>query len=252
MGNPNRPNGGILQRFPGLHIPVLDIRTDGSTPVDTPYVTTDIVWEYDAAGDFPLHPTNLLAVLNSVWSGSYLHGDYYQADINGPRAWPDATVGNITYITLEPPHLPLLMPLYDLGFPTALLDLVEPALTVMIDWGYDRSISPGTPTRARLMPTTNPVTAAADLVDAVRAGVHSFRQDLGGATPASPTLAARPDPCRVPRAAIPTPATRPALEALSAPTGGRPHRLERKSRVGALSETGRTPVRPGRQWSPER
>ena len=142
MGNPNRPNGGILQRFPGLHVPLLDIRTDGSTPVDTPYSTTDIAWEYDAAADFPLYPVNLLAVLNSLLSGSYLHGDYYQADVNGPRAVPDVTVGNITYITLEPPHLPLLMPLYELGFPTALLDLVEPALTVMVDWGYNRSISP--------------------------------------------------------------------------------------------------------------
>ena len=145
MGNPNRPNGGILQRFAGLYIPVLDIRLDGSTPVDTPYQVTDISWEYDTAGDFPNYPVNLLADLNSLVAGPLLHGNYYPADFNGPRALPDTTVGNITYITLEPPHLPLLMPLYDLGFPKPLLDLVEPTLTVVVDWGYNRAISPGTP-----------------------------------------------------------------------------------------------------------
>ena len=178
MGNPNRPNGGIMQRFPGLYIPFLDIRLDGSTPVDTPYVTTDISWEYDSAADFPTYPLNLLAVLNTLFAGRTLHGNYYPADVNGPRAFDDTTVGNITYITLEPPHLPLLLPLYYLGFPEPLLDLVEPALTVMVDWGYDRSISPGTPTTARLIPRINPITAAVDLAEAVAEGVHNFLDDL--------------------------------------------------------------------------
>lgn len=178
MGNPNRPNGGIMQRFPGLYIPFLDIRLDGSTPVDTPYVTTDISWEYDSAADFPTYPLNLLAMLNTLFAGRTLHGNYYPADVNGPRAFPDTTVGNITYITLEPPHLPLLLPLYYLGFPTPLLELVEPALTVMVDWGYDRSIGPGTPTTARLIPRINPVTAVVDLAEAVAEGVHNFLDDL--------------------------------------------------------------------------
>ena len=179
MGNPNRPNGGILQRFAGLYIPVLDIRLDGSTPVDTPYQTTDISWQYDTASDFPNYPINLLADLNSLVAGPILHGNYYPADVvNGPRALPDTTVGNITYITLEPPHLPLLMPLYDLGFPKPLLDLVEPTLTVVVDWGYNRAISPGTPQRARLIPRINPITAVVDLAGSVVEGVHNFIGDL--------------------------------------------------------------------------
>jgi len=178
MGNPNRPNGGILQRFAGVYIPVLDIRLDGSTPVDTPYQVTDISWEYDTAGDFPNYPVNLLADLNSLVAGPLLHGNYYPADFNGPRALPDTTVGNITYITLEPPHLPLLMPLYDLGFPKPLLDLVEPTLTVVVDWGYNRAISPGTPQRAQLIPRINPITAVVDLAGSVVEGVHNFIGDL--------------------------------------------------------------------------
>jgi hypothetical protein len=194
MGNPNRPNGGILQRFAGLYIPLLDIRIDGSTPVDTPYQVTDISWEYDTAGDFPNYPINLLADLNSLVAGPLLHGNYYPADFNGPRALPDTTVGNITYITLEPPHLPLLLPLYDLGFPKPLLDLVEPTLTVMVDWGYNRSISPGTPQRAQLIPRINPITAVVDLAGSVVQGVHNFVADL---TPAQSSTAVTAAPAAV-------------------------------------------------------
>jgi len=190
MGNTNRPNGGILQRFPGLYIPDVDIRFDGSTPIDTPYATTDIGWEYDTASDFPLYPLNLLADLNAVFAGPITHSNYFNADVNGPRAFPDTTVGNITYITLRAPHLPLLLPFYYAGFPKPLLDLVEPALTVMIDWAYDRSISPGTPTTARLIPNINPLTAIGDLADAVAEGVRRFSADLQPAVPAVPTPAA--------------------------------------------------------------
>ncbi len=211
MGSPNRPNGGIMQRFPGLYVPILDIRLDGSTPTDTPYTTTDIAWEYDTAADFPLYPINLLADINSAVAGPFLHGNYFMANYNGPRAFPDSTVGNITYITLAPPHLPLLLPLYYLGFPKAPLDLVEPALTVMVDWGYDRSISPGTPTRARLIPRVNPITATVDLIKAVGEGVRNFCNDLkpGTAVNTAPLAAQR----RADRTAVSSPRPPAAISA---------------------------------------
>lgn len=190
MGNPNRPNGGIMQRFPGLYIPLVDIRFDGSNPTDTPYQTTDISWQYDVVADFPNYPINLLADLNSLVAGSLLHGNYYPADMNGPRAIPDTTIGKITYVTLKPPHLPLLMPLYTIGFPKPLLDLVEPALTVMVDWGYDRSISPGTPRTAQLIPRVNPFTAVRDLADSIGEGIHDFVNDLHPAPSIAPAAAA--------------------------------------------------------------
>jgi len=192
LGGPNRPNGGILQRFAGLHIPILDIDFDGTTPLDTPYQTVDISWEYDPASDFPTYPLNLLSVLNSLIGGSMLHGNYYRADINGERAFPDTTVGNITYVTLEPPNLPLLLPLYALGVPAPLLDLVEPALTVMVDWGYDRTVGPGVPTRAQLLPRIDPTTAVADLAEAISQGVRDAVDGLTTAAPAAPTEAVSP------------------------------------------------------------
>ena len=241
MGNPNRPNGGILQRFAGLYIPLLDIRLDGSTPVDTPYQTTDISWEYDTASDFPNYPINLLADLNSLVAGPILHGNYYPANVNGPRALPDTTVGKITYITLAPPHLPLLMPLYDLGFPKPLLDLVEPTLTVMVDWGYNRGISPGTPQGAQLIPRINPITAVVDLAGSVVQGVHNFVDDLTSApssvpagstavTPA-PVAAAAASKKRADRqtASAPTQSVRSSVKATPATAAGAGARHHRPS-----------------------
>lgn len=225
MGSPNRPHGGILQRFPGLYIPDVDIRLDGSIPIDTPYATTDIGWEYDTASDFPLYPLNLLAALNALIAGPIVHSNYYNADVNGPRAFPDTTVGNITYITLKTPHLPLLLPFYYTGFPKPLLDLVEPALTVMVDWAYDRSISPGTPTTARLFPKINPITAVGDLAEAVTEGVRNFCAGL------QPTV--QPVP------AVPAPA-------------GAQHSLRSLPRVSAATQRQRNPTIPRREAKAQR
>lgn len=220
MGNPNRPNGGIMQRFPGLYIPLLDIRLDGSNPVDTPYATTDVSWRYDGAADFPLYPVNLLADVNALFGSWLLHGNYYPATMNGARAVPDTTVGKITYITLKPPRLPMLMPLDYLGFPPPLLDLVEPALTVMVEWGYDRSISPGTPTTARLIPRVNPITATVDLVKAVAEGAQDFCNDLKPPTRVTKAAAATQMP------AVDLPARPRAERRAPAPTSTR-HRSEK-------------------------
>lgn len=194
LGNPNRPNGGVLQRFAGAYVPLLDVPFDGSTPLDTPYTTTDVSWQYDAASDFPTYPLNLLAVLNAIVTGSIVHGNYFPAEIDGPRAFPDTTVGAVTYITLKTPRLPLLMPFSELGVPAPLLDLIEPALTVMVDWGYDRSVGPGTPVTAGLLPRIDPVAATTELVNAIGQGVHAFIADL---TPAASAAQARPAAVRL-------------------------------------------------------
>jgi hypothetical protein len=47
------------------------------------------------------------------------------------------------------------------------IDVVEPFFKVIAELGYDRSIPPWEPTPARLIPTLNPGTVAADLVNAV-------------------------------------------------------------------------------------
>ena len=60
--NPNRPNGGVLERFVGVYIPILDVTFNGATvtnsPQPTPLTTIDVVHQYDPVGDFPLNPLN--------------------------------------------------------------------------------------------------------------------------------------------------------------------------------------------------
>ena len=72
VSNPNRPNGGILERFVGVHIPILDVTFNGATvtnsPQPTPLTTVDAVHQYDPVADFPLNPLNALAVVNSLLS----------------------------------------------------------------------------------------------------------------------------------------------------------------------------------------
>lgn len=171
----NRPNGGLAARFPGLFVPFINVKFDGTTPTNTPYKITDVSWQYDPVSDFPNYPLNLLADLNSLVGFFTQHGNYYPADMNGPRAVPDYTdpASNITYVTLATPRLPLLVPLRMLGVPKQLIDLVEPALKVLVDLGYDRSIKAGVPTPASLSPTPQRLLALpGQLLNAVGVGIQ--------------------------------------------------------------------------------
>lgn len=150
----NRPNGGIAERFPGLVVPFINVPFGGSPQTKTAYKVTDISWQYDPISDFPNYPLDVVSDLNSVLAFFSQHSDYYNADVSptAPRVTPDVTVGNITYVTLAAPTLPLLLPLKALGVPKQLINLVEPVLKVLVDFGYNRKISPATPTPASLAP----------------------------------------------------------------------------------------------------
>lgn len=226
VGNWSRPNGGIGSRFNGITVPLLGITFDGPTPTDTGYEMTDISYEYDIISDAPLYPANLLATANAVLGFFYAHLTYADPSATSPSfPWgsnseasfeellASATVqkypgkgddpnGNPeewdnTYVLIPSTHLPLLQPIRDIGKATGtsalvepLMKLIEPALKVVIDTGYDRTIPMGQSTPARLIPPINPVRLASDLVEAAGDGVH----DALGITDlrAAKTLADRP------------------------------------------------------------
>lgn len=175
--SPSRPNGGILARFPGLYIPILDIPFVGATP-QSQYKTTDIVKQYDGIGDFPEYPLNLLAVANALAGYFVLHPYYGDVDPTSPDNNVQV-VGNTTYITVPTKHLPLLEPFRAMArllgiTKTPVLDAIEPVLKVLIETGYDRS-NYGAATPAKLFPPVSRLIAAApQLVDAVRQGVSSL------------------------------------------------------------------------------
>ena len=204
IGNVNRPNGGILERFAGLHLP-FGLTFDGATPTDTQYQTTDIAFQYDALADFPQYPINLLADANAIAGFYYVHDTYPSPWEDHPDGLPDGLTPaelddalhdpanqqhipgqDTTYITIPTKNLPLLQPIRDLaaatgtsGFVSPIVDFVQPVLRVMIDTGYDRSIPFGQPEPAGLIPPINPVKLVSDLAAAVAQGAHAALSDLG-------------------------------------------------------------------------
>ena len=139
--------------------------------------------------DFPLYPINLIADLNAVLGGIYVHS--YPWDVSLPADDPtkspayQGTHGDTSYYFFETQDLPLFGPLRTLGVPESLIDVVEPFFRVIVELGYDRSIAPWEPTPARLIPPLNPVTVVADLVGAIGEGINNALAITGSPAPLS-------------------------------------------------------------------
>ena len=190
IGNPNRPNGGLLARFAPLTIPVLEFTGSGGTPTDAGIPTTDIAFQYDIAADFPKYPLNLFALLNSI-IGIDIHGDYLlnrngytEAELQAAMQDPanQQIHGDTTYITIPTKRLPLLAPLRQLGVDhnaTAVTEplaaLLEPTLRVLVELGYDRGAGYGRASGFGLLPRVDPVRLTTDLVTAVSTGLRDAR-----------------------------------------------------------------------------
>ena len=193
--NPNRPNGGLLQRLAPFSVPVLDLIATGPTPTDTGIRTFDIAFQYDGVADFPQYPLNLLADLNLL-AGADIHHSY----MTGRNGYTESelaqalndpanrqTYGDTTYISIPAKQLPLLAPLRQFGRATGLTalttpiaDLIEPALRVLVELGYDRTSSYGQPAQFGLVPKIDPRRLVSDLAVAVKQGVNAALADLGG------------------------------------------------------------------------
>jgi hypothetical protein len=87
--------------------------------------------------------------------------------------------GDTTYYFFETPDLPLFGPLRTLGVPERVIDVVEPFFRVLVELGYDRSIPPGEPTPARLIPMLDPPEVTADLVAAIGEGFNNALALIG-------------------------------------------------------------------------
>ena len=199
VANPNRPNGGILQRFNGVSVPILDITFNGATPTAGD-ITYDIARQYDGWADFPKYPLNLLATANAVLGIVYLHGKYDQdidpADLDDPAKTDKTVHNNTTYYLIHTDRLPLLMP-FDGILPDAFLDALDAPLRGLVELGYDRT-NYGIPTTAGLFPQVNPADVSNDLGDALTKPAAS---DWGKARWV-PTWPRRP-PARRPRSPSP-------------------------------------------------
>ena len=230
LANLDRPNGGINSRFPGAVIEELGWTFAPAAPTDTPFPTVDVARQYDLFADFPRYPLNLLAVANAVVAVLYGAHDYSEVtlDPTDPRYNPDTVVqqwGDTTYYFIPTDTLPLLQPLRDLGADPVLLDAVEPALRVLVESGYDRTIPFGQPAPAV---ETTPLGDADQLNRELAEALEQGRAILESTSPpgAAPSAPARSgqqvaEADRAPRRAGEAPRTRPRSEPSAASRSGR-------------------------------
>jgi hypothetical protein len=250
VANPNRPNGGLLQRIAPYTIPVINLTGSGATPTDTGIKTIDKICQYDAIADFPQYPLNLLAVLNLI-AGAAIHSSY----ITGPIDYTDQelgqtsqspsnqqTYGDTVYITIPAKQLPLVVPLRQFGdatglsaITTPLADLIEPTLRVLVELGYDRSIPYGEPSGFGLFPKINPSDLAFDLSSAVTSGVHAALTDLGF------TMPPRAPAVRAPAAVAKAPKVAHRMASANAPVRVAKARPSASDRAEARSAPARRP-----------
>jgi PE-PPE domain len=210
LGSLNRPDGGIFERFPGLVIPgTAGFDFNGAEPTDAGIPTIDIANQYDFFADFPQYPINGLADLNALFGIIYAHAAYGNGPLpeEVPAVWPPSEPltgpfaseyvlgstevvkqvdGDTTFYFVPTTELPLLDPLRSLGVPESVLNIFQPALQVIVEAGYDRSIPFGDPTPAELIPTIDPVTFSLEFENALVQGANNafelFGAQLPGAT----------------------------------------------------------------------
>jgi hypothetical protein len=242
IGNPERPNGGIFERLALLgSVPILDATFGLPTSTTAGIQTTDIAFQYDGVADFPEYPINpsYLTPDGSADnpSSTELPDGYTKDELLAAEANPAnrVQVGDTLYITIPARTLPILDPLIAVGqatptsaLVTPLVDLISPALRVLIDTGYDPNANPGVRTPFRLIPPINPVTLATDLARASVQGVQAAAADLRGArsptpvtsVPLVPPILTVTKPSTVTPAAVASQKTATRTEALPARATG--------------------------------
>ena len=170
VSNPNRPNGGILERFVGIHIPILDVTFNGATVTDSPQqnplTTVDIVHQYDPVADFPTNPLNAMAMANALVGFAYEHPE-------GGTGTPElqGQYQDSTYYLVPTEVLPLVRPLTIVPYLGPLMATVmDPPLRVLVETGFDRTVNPGAPTPAKYLYAPDPCDVAANTLEAIPTG----------------------------------------------------------------------------------
>jgi PE-PPE domain/PE family len=196
-GDPNNPVGGLLERFPGFYIPLLDVPFNGATP-QSPWHTTVYTLQYDGIADAPQYPLDVVSDLNAIMGFYYIHGTYPMLTTTQIA---DATLlptsgGNTQYYMVMTQNLPLLQPIREIPYVgTPFADLVQPDLRVVVDLGYADYGPDGNyanvPTPAGLFSVGDPFTIVPDLAIGAVQGVKGALVDVGW-LPASDTPTAYP------------------------------------------------------------
>jgi hypothetical protein len=198
VSNPNKPNGGILQRYKLFGtIPFFGITFDGAAPTNGPqnpdgsYVapTKDITFIHDPISDHPVWVLNPLAMANALAGYFYLHGETPIAE--DPDLIHQGSAGDTDYYVVDNDIVPILRPLGSLGAPHFVLTALDEPIRVLVETAYRRDLGPGMPVRASLLPAVNPIALAINLIRSIPVGIDNALEELGagrrlGTTPSGP------------------------------------------------------------------
>lgn len=145
LGDPNAPNGGLLERFDlpagtNPEFPSLGLTFSGATPSDL-YPADVYTYEYDGFVDFPKYPINIVSDLNAYLGILFNHTGYLGLTpeqvsdaIQLPTSPADTMVNYYMVPSDSLPLLDLLRLVPFVGNPLA--DLVQPDLSVLVNLGY--------------------------------------------------------------------------------------------------------------------
>ena len=189
IANVMRPNGGILERFAPLGtIPILDLTFYGASPTQTAgagqgeITTYDIARQYDGFSDFPTNPLFVLSDINAAVGIVLVHPDV--SSVSMQDAVLQDEYGDTRYYLVPTYPAPLLMPLQQIPTVGPILgDMLDPAVRLLVEAGYDRNISPGQPTPANPLYFPNPIALGENLPIAMATGVDNGLQDIFGVRP---------------------------------------------------------------------
>ncbi|OBG36548.1 PE-PPE domain-containing protein [Mycolicibacter heraklionensis] len=167
IGNESLPNGGMLARFDlptGTYpeLPSVGMTFSGAAPANL-FPTTVYTNEYDGFANFPQYSLNFLSTINAVMGIIFAHTTYLglsPEDIANAVLLPTSSPDVLTdYYMIPSATLPLLAPLQLLPYiGNPLVDLLDPALRVLVNLGYgniEHGWSPGfadTPTGIGVLP----------------------------------------------------------------------------------------------------
>jgi hypothetical protein len=192
LGNGDRPNGGVLARFAGLYVPVLDLTATTATPTETAgaapdqITTYDISGQYDPIADLPTNPLNPFSLANTALGTFYVHLNYANLDPNS--AVLQDQFGDTAYYLIPTYPVPLLKPVEMVPIIGPIVaDMLDPVVRRLVETGYDRTISPGQPTPANFTYFPNPIALAGDLLVAIPTGLDNGLQDIGLGRPLATT-----------------------------------------------------------------
>jgi PE-PPE domain/PE family len=197
-GNPNNPDGGLLERFTGFYIPILDAAFNGATPPNSPYPTSIYTIQYDGIADAPQYPLHVLSDLNAFLGYFIVHSNYPTLTASQVAnavhlATSPGYTGVTQYYEVMTQNLPLIQFIRDIPYAgPPIADIFQPDLRVLVDLGYG-DIGPGggyanLPTPASLLSVPNVGRVAVDLAEGAVQGPWSAVVDIvveSGYTPAT-------------------------------------------------------------------